>query len=87
MKIVTLSSVALLAAFGIASGAQAQTAAAKKLFFEGDIVRHALPGEQVMARVTAETTSYLRADAVEILTRSPDRVLLFVELLALTARR
>ncbi len=37
-------------------------------------VRHSLPGERVRARVTARTTSYLRADAVEILTRSPDRV-------------
>ena len=37
-------------------------------------VRHSLPGERVRARVTASTTSYLRADAVEILTRSPDRV-------------
>ena len=37
-------------------------------------VRHTLPGERVRARVTARTTSYLRADAVEILTASPDRV-------------
>jgi tRNA/tmRNA/rRNA uracil-C5-methylase (TrmA/RlmC/RlmD family) len=37
-------------------------------------VRHALPGERVRARVTARTTSYLRADAVEILAPSPDRV-------------
>lgn len=37
-------------------------------------VRHALPGERVMARVTAATTSFLRADAVEILRTSPDRV-------------
>jgi len=37
-------------------------------------VRHALPGERVLAHVTAETTSYLRADAVEILEPSPDRV-------------
>jgi tRNA/tmRNA/rRNA uracil-C5-methylase (TrmA/RlmC/RlmD family) len=37
-------------------------------------VRHSLPGEKVRARVTASTTSYLRADAVEILARSPDRV-------------
>ncbi len=37
-------------------------------------VRHSLPGERVRARVTARTTSYLRADAVEILTASPDRV-------------
>ena len=44
MKIVNLSAVALsVAALGLASGAQAQTA--KKLFFEGDIVRHALAGQ------------------------------------------
>jgi tRNA/tmRNA/rRNA uracil-C5-methylase (TrmA/RlmC/RlmD family) len=37
-------------------------------------VRHALPGERVLAEVTSETTSFLRADAVEILEASPDRV-------------
>jgi tRNA/tmRNA/rRNA uracil-C5-methylase (TrmA/RlmC/RlmD family) len=37
-------------------------------------VRHSLPGERVRAEVTASTTSYLRADAVEILRPSPDRV-------------
>jgi tRNA/tmRNA/rRNA uracil-C5-methylase (TrmA/RlmC/RlmD family) len=37
-------------------------------------VRHSLPGERVRAQVTASTTSFLRADAVEILTPSPDRV-------------
>ena len=37
-------------------------------------VRHCLPGERVRARVTSSTTSYLRADAIEILTPSPDRV-------------
>jgi tRNA/tmRNA/rRNA uracil-C5-methylase (TrmA/RlmC/RlmD family) len=37
-------------------------------------VRHALPGEYVVAEVTSETTSFLRADAVEILDPSPDRV-------------
>ena len=37
-------------------------------------VRHSLPGERVRAQVTAATTSYLRADAVEILRPSPDRV-------------
>ncbi|HEX4245396.1 MAG TPA: TRAM domain-containing protein, partial [Acidimicrobiales bacterium] len=37
-------------------------------------VRHALPGERVLATVTAETSSFLRADAVEILEASPDRV-------------
>ena len=37
-------------------------------------VRHSLPGERVRARITASTSSYLRADAVEILVASPDRV-------------
>ncbi|MBF8188400.1 class I SAM-dependent RNA methyltransferase [Nonomuraea sp. K274] len=37
-------------------------------------VRHALPGERVIAAVTEETTRFLRADAVEILEASPDRV-------------
>ena len=37
-------------------------------------VRHALPGERVRAVVTATTTSFLRADAVEVLSASPDRV-------------
>ncbi len=37
-------------------------------------VRHALPGELVRARVTEETKNFLRADAVEILKASPDRV-------------
>ena len=37
-------------------------------------VRHTLPGERVRAVVTSATTSYLRADAVEVLHSSPDRV-------------
>lgn len=37
-------------------------------------VRHCLPGERVRARITAATTSYLRADAIEVLSASPDRV-------------
>jgi tRNA/tmRNA/rRNA uracil-C5-methylase (TrmA/RlmC/RlmD family) len=37
-------------------------------------VRHTLPGERVVARVTEVTTRFARADAVEILTPSPDRV-------------
>ncbi|WP_084957777.1 class I SAM-dependent RNA methyltransferase [Thermoactinospora rubra] len=37
-------------------------------------VRHALPGERVIAEVTEETARFLRADAVEILEPSPDRV-------------
>ncbi|MGO9334164.1 MAG: class I SAM-dependent RNA methyltransferase [Acidimicrobiales bacterium] len=38
-------------------------------------VRHCLPGERVRAAITAETKSYLRADALEIVESSPDRVL------------
>jgi tRNA/tmRNA/rRNA uracil-C5-methylase (TrmA/RlmC/RlmD family) len=43
---------------------------------EGQVVfvRHTLPGERVRARVTQETKNFLRADAVEILEASPDRV-------------
>lgn len=37
-------------------------------------VRHALPGERVRAVVTATTRSFLRADAVEVLEASEDRV-------------
>jgi tRNA/tmRNA/rRNA uracil-C5-methylase (TrmA/RlmC/RlmD family) len=37
-------------------------------------VRHTLPGERVRARITQETKHFLRADAVEILDASPDRV-------------
>ena len=37
-------------------------------------VRHALPGERVRVRVTEQTTRFLRGEAVEILTASPDRV-------------
>jgi tRNA/tmRNA/rRNA uracil-C5-methylase (TrmA/RlmC/RlmD family) len=37
-------------------------------------VRHALPGERVRVRVTEVTTRFARADAVDILTASPDRV-------------
>ena len=37
-------------------------------------VRHALPGERVLARVTDVTTRLARAEAIEILTASPDRV-------------
>ena len=37
-------------------------------------VRHSLPGERVVAEVTSETTSFLRADAVEVLEPSADRV-------------
>ena len=50
MKSVTLSALALtVAALGFATSVQAQPAAqaqpARKLFFEGDIVRHALPNQ------------------------------------------
>lgn len=37
-------------------------------------VRHALPGERVRARVTESARNFLRADAVEIIEASPDRV-------------
>ena len=37
-------------------------------------VRHALPGETVLARITEVTSRLARAEAVEILTPSPDRV-------------
>jgi len=39
-------------------------------------VRHALPGEHVVVEVTegSERSKFLRADAVEVLQRSPDRV-------------
>jgi tRNA/tmRNA/rRNA uracil-C5-methylase (TrmA/RlmC/RlmD family) len=37
-------------------------------------VRHALPGERVVARVTEVTSKFARADAVEIRAASPDRV-------------
>ncbi|WP_067782557.1 class I SAM-dependent RNA methyltransferase [Actinomyces vulturis] len=43
---------------------------------EGQVVfvRHALPGETVKARITQKTSKIWRADAVEILKSSPDRV-------------
>jgi tRNA/tmRNA/rRNA uracil-C5-methylase (TrmA/RlmC/RlmD family) len=37
-------------------------------------VRHALPGETVRVEITSETSRFLRADAVEVLEPSPDRV-------------
>jgi tRNA/tmRNA/rRNA uracil-C5-methylase (TrmA/RlmC/RlmD family) len=37
-------------------------------------VRHALPGERVRARVTEVTATFARADAVDIVRPSPDRV-------------
>ena len=37
-------------------------------------VRHALPGETVLARITEITSRLARAEAVEILVPSPDRV-------------
>jgi tRNA/tmRNA/rRNA uracil-C5-methylase (TrmA/RlmC/RlmD family) len=37
-------------------------------------VRHALPGERVRARITQVTSRFGRADAIEILAASPDRV-------------
>ena len=37
-------------------------------------VRHALPGERVRARITDAAASFARADAIEVLRASPDRV-------------
>ena len=37
-------------------------------------VRHALPGERVLARITEVTARLARAEAVEILAASPDRI-------------
>lgn len=37
-------------------------------------IRHAIPGERVVVEVTESKPSFLRADAVEVLTASPDRV-------------
>jgi tRNA/tmRNA/rRNA uracil-C5-methylase (TrmA/RlmC/RlmD family) len=37
-------------------------------------VRHALPGERVVARVTEVTSKFARADAVRVLEAAPDRV-------------
>jgi len=37
-------------------------------------VRHALPGERVLARVTEVTTRFARAEAIEVRDPSPDRV-------------
>ncbi len=37
-------------------------------------VRHALPGERVVAQITEERRTYLRADAVDVLEPSSDRV-------------
>jgi tRNA/tmRNA/rRNA uracil-C5-methylase (TrmA/RlmC/RlmD family) len=37
-------------------------------------VRHALPGERVLAEVTEEHRGFLRADAVQVVAASPDRV-------------
>ncbi|MFD7369045.1 class I SAM-dependent RNA methyltransferase [Nocardiopsis alba] len=37
-------------------------------------VRHALPGERVRVRITERTSRFLRGEAVEVLTASPDRV-------------
>ena len=43
---------------------------------EGQVVfvRHALPGEEVLAEVTEEHRGYLRADVVSVRVASPDRV-------------
>jgi tRNA/tmRNA/rRNA uracil-C5-methylase (TrmA/RlmC/RlmD family) len=50
-------------------GGEPGTGAAMVVF-----VRHALPGERVLATITEVRRSYLRADAVCVLRASPDRV-------------
>jgi tRNA/tmRNA/rRNA uracil-C5-methylase (TrmA/RlmC/RlmD family) len=50
-------------------GCVARTADGRVVF-----VRHSLPDELVVAEVTSVTNSFLRADAVEVLEASPDRV-------------
>ena len=67
MKSVTLSAIALsVAALGFGTTVQAQPAAqaqpAKKLFFEGDIVRHALMGQQGPFCIL--NNRYMRGEAV-----------------------
>jgi tRNA/tmRNA/rRNA uracil-C5-methylase (TrmA/RlmC/RlmD family) len=37
-------------------------------------VRHSLPGERVVATITSTTSSFIRADATEVVRSSPDRV-------------
>lgn len=37
-------------------------------------VRHTLPGEEVKARITSVGAKFLRADAIEVVSASPDRV-------------
>ncbi|MGH3158101.1 MAG: class I SAM-dependent RNA methyltransferase, partial [Streptosporangiaceae bacterium] len=37
-------------------------------------VRHALPGERIRARITSSTARFARAEAIEVLDASPDRV-------------
>jgi tRNA/tmRNA/rRNA uracil-C5-methylase (TrmA/RlmC/RlmD family) len=49
---------------------QAGSAPRRRVVF----VRHALPGERVRVVVTGVEKTFLRADAIEILTASPDRV-------------
>jgi tRNA/tmRNA/rRNA uracil-C5-methylase (TrmA/RlmC/RlmD family) len=53
-----------------AAGDAGEAAMAGKVVF----VRHALPGERVRARVTSSTARFARAEAIEVLTASPDRV-------------
>ena len=75
MKKLTLSTIVLSAAIaGLASAADAQprTTPAGKLFFEGDIVRHALEGQQGPFCIL--NNRYMRGEAVafRIRIQSPD---------------
>ena len=37
-------------------------------------VRHSIPGEKVRIRITGLTKNFARADVIEVLESSPDRV-------------
>src|SRR5258706_16336458 len=68
MKSISVSVVALaVATLGFASAAQAQQQA-RKLFFEGDIVRHALPAQA--APFCVLVNQYKRGEAVALRLRA-----------------
>jgi len=72
----TTGPVAIGSTMGLTTGAIAAGGGCVARAEDGRVVfvRHALPGERVVAEVTASTSSFLRADAVTILEGSPDRV-------------
>jgi hypothetical protein len=70
MKTIAISAIVLSTAFGLASGAQAQEA--RKLFFEGDIVRHALENQVGPFCVLANQFKRKEAVAWRIRVLEPD---------------